>query len=182
MRLVQSTALPYLLILGVCLLLLMRAFSIPEGPDGQLGADIWPKAILVLAIATCAWELVRNFMGAGVRGDATSARRIEEPPGEPVDDPLDKVPPWLPWAGIALTVGYAAMLTELGYFLATLVFTAAFVYFGNYRRPAVALAVAGVAALAFVFVFMKIVYVALPLGHEPFARLSALVMALMGIR
>ncbi len=37
-------------------------------------------------------------------------------------------------------------------------------------------------SLAFVFVFMKIVYVSLPLGVEPFSQVSLLLMRLMGIR
>ena len=37
-------------------------------------------------------------------------------------------------------------------------------------------------ALAFMFVFMKIVYLSLPIGQPPFAAVSLALMQLMGIR
>jgi len=55
-------------------------------------------------------------------------------------------------------------------------------WIGGFRRP-VAVAVASVVgSLAFMFVFMKVVYVSLPLGHEPFSQVTFLLMRLMGIR
>lgn len=176
-RFVHPAVLPYLLILSLCGFLLVRAYAIPGGPDGQLGADIWPKTILLLAAGTCVWEVLRNLWTTDI------ASHVE--PGPAVVDehePEDRVPPWLPWVAIALTGVYVLLLQEIGYFLATFAFTAVFIYVGNYRRPLAALVTGAIAALAFVFIFMKVVYVALPLGHEPFARLSAFIMELMGIR
>jgi len=47
----------------------------------------------------------------------------------------------------------------------------------------VTIAVCSVAGgLIFMFTFMKIVYVSLPLGVEPFSRVSLALMGLMGIR
>jgi putative tricarboxylic transport membrane protein len=39
-----------------------------------------------------------------------------------------------------------------------------------------------VGALAFMFVFMKVVYLSLPIGRPPFAEVSLALMQLMGIR
>jgi putative tricarboxylic transport membrane protein len=73
-------------------------------------------------------------------------------------------------------------IAYLGFFLSTLVYLAAFMWIGGFRRP-VAVAVASVVgSLAFMFVFMKVVYVSLPLGHEPFSQVTFLLMRLMGIR
>ena len=44
------------------------------------------------------------------------------------------------------------------------------------------LATSLVGSLLFMFMFMKVVYVSLPLGHEPFSQVSFLLMRLMGIR
>jgi putative tricarboxylic transport membrane protein len=55
-------------------------------------------------------------------------------------------------------------------------------WIGRYRRIGVIVATSLIGALAFVFVFMKIVYVSLPLGVEPFAQVSYLVMKLLAIR
>jgi putative tricarboxylic transport membrane protein len=52
---------------------------------------------------------------------------------------------------------------------------------GHYRRWRV-IGIASVAgSLAFVFVFMKIVYVSLPLGVGPFRHVSTGIMAALGI-
>jgi putative tricarboxylic transport membrane protein len=55
-------------------------------------------------------------------------------------------------------------------------------WIGRYRRPGVILVTSLVGSLAFMFMFMKIVYVSLPLGVEPFSQVSFLLMRLMGIR
>ena len=181
-RLVDAAVAPYVVILALTGFLLRSAFEIPPGTDGRLGADVWPKTILVFAIATCAWEIVRKLWIAGTPKQPTpststaTGQRHDEGAG------ANDAPSWLPWIGIALTAGYVFLFSDLGYFLATLGFTALFVYFGNYRRRIAAVVVAVVATLAFMLIFMKIVYVALPLGHEPFARVSALIMGLMGIK
>ncbi len=39
-----------------------------------------------------------------------------------------------------------------------------------------------IGSLAFMFMFMKVVYVSLPLGVEPFAQVSFLLMRVMGIK
>ena len=181
-RLVDATVAPYVVILALTLFLLRSAFQIPPGSEGRLGADVWPKTILLLAVATCAWEIARKLWINGTRKESSpstlvSAVKVHD---EGVAD--DDVPAWLPWLGIALTTLYVFVFSEVGYFLATLGFTALFVYFGNYRRPIAAVAVGFVATLGFMLIFMKIVYVALPLGIEPFARLSALIMGAMGIK
>ncbi len=180
-RSLEAAVAPYVVILALCGFLLVRAFDIPAGADGRLGADVWPKTILVLAMLACAFEIVLKLWSARLPSSQRS-QAIGAANGPAGEEFAEGVPWWLPWVGIALTAAYGLLFSEIGYFLATLAFTAAFIYFGNYRRPVAALAVAVVAALAFMFVFMKIVYVALPLGHDPFARLSALIMALMGIK
>jgi putative tricarboxylic transport membrane protein len=53
---------------------------------------------------------------------------------------------------------------------------------GRYRRWPVNAAVALAGALVFMFVFMKIVYLSLPLGVGPFEAISLALMRLMGIR
>ena len=58
---------------------------------------------------------------------------------------------------------------------------AAFMLVGRYRRPGVIVASSVVGSLAFVFVFMKIVYVSLPLGVGPFRSVSTWLMAMLGI-
>jgi putative tricarboxylic transport membrane protein len=53
---------------------------------------------------------------------------------------------------------------------------------GRYYRSRVVLLSSVLGSLAFVFVFMKVVYVSLPLGVGPFKTLSVSLLALLGIR
>src|ERR1700687_999525 len=169
---------PYVVILLLSGYLYYQAFQISTTDDGQLGADVWPKTILFFPVLTCAWEIVRKLLFQ----TEVSASKLP-----PIVPPMDtgkasNVGPWTPWIGIALTAAYVLIFSELGYFLATCLFVTAFIYFGNYRRPVMAVAIGVVASLVFVFIFMEIVYVSLPIGVGPFADLSALIMSTMGIK
>jgi len=84
--------------------------------------------------------------------------------------------------GIVLTVAYVVLIERLGFFLCTFAYLAAFAWIGRYRRPLVVLASSLIGSLLFMFVFMKVVYVSLPLGQEPFSQVTFLLMRLMGIR
>ncbi len=81
-----------------------------------------------------------------------------------------------------MTVAYAALITTLGFFISTVLFIAGFIWVGRYRRPGVIAAASLIGGLAFMFVFMKIVYVSLPLGVGTFGLVSIQLMSLMGIR
>ncbi|HSC99536.1 MAG TPA: tripartite tricarboxylate transporter TctB family protein, partial [Casimicrobiaceae bacterium] len=77
---------------------------------------------------------------------------------------------------------YVALLSTLGFFIGTALYIAALIRTGRYRRWPVIAAVAVGGALAFMFVFMRIVYLSLPIGVPPFAQVSLMLMQLMGIR
>jgi putative tricarboxylic transport membrane protein len=61
-------------------------------------------------------------------------------------------------------------------------YIAAMIRTGRYRRCPVIVAVAFAGALAFRFVFMKVVYLSLPIGTPPFEAISLALMRLLGIR
>ena len=168
---------PYVIVLAITLYLLYEAFQIRPVGEGQLGADFWPKAILVLAIITCVWQIVVTLHSGSPAQESSAAAVPADVPEEPAG-----VGRFTPWVGIALTVSYVLVFAKLGYFLATFLYASAFMYFGSYRRLPVALCIALVASSAFMFIFMKVVYVSLPIGVEPFAHVSTLVMSLMGVR
>jgi putative tricarboxylic transport membrane protein len=138
---------------------------------GELGPDVWPKAILALAMAVCtlqiAWQLVRPA------GDSPKAESGEQS--------APRVPHLLA-AGIVLTLAYVAVLEYLGFFLATAAYLALFMVIGRFRRPLAVTATSLLGSLAFVFFFMKIVYVSLPLGVGAFQAVSIWILALLGVR
>jgi hypothetical protein len=170
-----KAVLPYVAVLaGAAFLYGNTASFAALGRPGQLGPDFWPKAVLVLLMVTCAIEIVRL---------ALVPARLRVAPAAPADGDEEAGPrfPLLLGAGIGLTILYVPGMQVLGFFLATVAYLAAFMLVGRYRRYGVVAVTSVLGSLAFVFVFMKIVYVSLPLGVGPFQWVSTALMALLGI-
>jgi putative tricarboxylic transport membrane protein len=83
---------------------------------------------------------------------------------------------------MGVTLAYVLLADTLGFLLATAGFLFGFIAVGGYRRWGVAAACAVAGSLAMVVVFMKIVYVSLPLGVGPFRAVSLALLALLGVR
>ena len=154
-----------------------------------LGPDFWPQAILALIIATCICKIVA---GLATRGDAPEAGGVlEEIVADsaqkhalemPAAAPVAERHPFLLMAGMALTAGYVIFIQRLGFFVATVLYLALFIVLGGYRRWSVVAAVSVVGTLLLLFFFMKVVYVSLPIGQEPFSAVTLFLMQIMGIR
>jgi putative tricarboxylic transport membrane protein len=177
---------PYVIVFAATVALFVISNQITFiAPGGRIGPDVWPKAILALSMLTCVFQIVKIlfFDEAGEHVPGVLESIIEE---TPVDGIVDTAPeprfPHLLVGGIVLTVAYVLLIERLGFFLCTFAYLAAFAWIGRYRRPLVVLASSLVGSLLFMFVFMKVVYVSLPLGHEPFSQVTFLLMRLMGIR
>ena len=166
---------PYAAVLAIAAFLFGNTASFAAlGRPGQLGPDFWPKAVLVLLMATCAVEIVRvAFASAPKPGAIARAKQPDEEEGPRF--------PLLLGAGILLTALYVPAMQVLGFFLATVIYLAAFMVVGRYRRHGVVAVTSVAGSVIFVFVFMKIVYVSLPLGIGPFLAVSTALMALLGI-
>lgn len=135
---------------------------------GVLGPDFWPKAILVLALLVCGIKILSVVLGS------------RPPPVEEAKE--EKSHPWMLVGGMALSAAYVWALTKLGFFTATVPYLAAFMALGGYRRWGIVAAVSILGAGVLLFVFMRVVYVSLPLGEGPFQQVTFLLMQLMGIR
>jgi putative tricarboxylic transport membrane protein len=140
----------------------------------------------VLVIAACLYELVRRLAFGGRRGVAGVLQDLVEESVEQRGDggaaTAGKPRPGVLVAGIALTALYVWLIQTLGFALATAPYLAAFVALGGYRRWTVNAAVSLVGTLVMMFFFMKVVYVSLPIGREPFAQVTLFLMQVMGIR
>lgn len=165
---------PYLITLALAVFLYLQAghFDVVSRP-GMPGPDLWPKMACVLLGATSLIGVLGALFGAA-----------EEPQQEEVDEALASPPeihPYLVWVSIATTGLFVGMLPYLGFFAATTLYASALLVIGGMRRwawvPAIGLALAGV----FTLIFMRLVYVALPLGVGVFKQLSLLVFKLLGI-
>ena len=155
--------------------------------EGVLGPDFWPKLVLILVIVTCVYEVARRLvLGARKEEVGGVLEELVEESARAHGDTALAVPvehhPWLLVAGMALSVAYVAVIQTLGFFSATVPYIALFIALGGYRRWGVIAAVSLIGALALMFFFMKIVYVSLPIGREPFDQVMLALMQLMGIR
>jgi putative tricarboxylic transport membrane protein len=153
---------------------------------GVLGPDFWPKAILALTIVVCLYKIAAAF-APGRRGEAAGVLEhlIEESAasrGGTGATAAGESHLWLLLGGMALSAGYVWAITRLGFFTATVPYVAAFIALGGYRRWGVVAAVSVIGTVLLLFFFMKVVYVSLPLGQEPFLQVTLLLMKIMGIR
>lgn len=156
------------------------------GPSERIGPDFWPRAILVLLGLLCAYEVVKSLFLAGPGSVSGMLQSLMQEAVESVEPDAGSAPPRPSPArlasGIIVTLGYVLLVDVLGFFLATSAFLFAFVMVGGYRRWGVALAVGTAGSLAMLAVFMKIVYVSLPLGAGPFRAVSLALLSVLGVR
>lgn len=182
-----ARSLPYLLVGAAAGYLYYAATQIEfQRRADNLGPDFWPKLVLVLIIATCLYEVVKVAIFGG-RRDAHGVlqdivQESTEEHGEAGEAEPARMRPLLLVAGVALTAFYVWIIQTLGFFLATVLYVASFIALGGYRRWAVNAAVSLIGTLAMMFFFMKVVYVSLPLGREPFVQITFFLMRVMGIR
>ena len=190
----QSTArltriLPYALVGAAAGYLYYVAANIQyHARAGTLGPDFWPKAILLLTIAMCVYEVVKLALLGSRARDAGGVLEelVEEGPQQSAetgaDDTAEKNHPFLLLAGMGATLAYVWASQRLGFFLATVVYLIAFMGLGGYRRWRVVVAVSVVGTFVLLFIFMKLVYVSLPIGVAPFSEMTLFLMKLMAIR
>lgn len=182
-----ARSLPYLLVGSVAGYLYHVAAQIEfHRRAGTLGPDFWPKAILALIIAACLYEVVKLLAFRGpsdVSGvlDGIVEDSVRER-GDAGQSVIPESHPLLLIGGIALTALYVWIMQKLGFFLATAPYMAAFLALGGYRRWGVNAAVSLIGTFAIMFFFMRLVYVSLPIGEEPFAQVTLLLMKVMGVR
>jgi putative tricarboxylic transport membrane protein len=155
--------------------------------EGVLGPDFWPKLVLILVIVTCVYEVAKRLvLGARKEEVGGVLEGLVEESSRAHGDTTLAVPlehhPWLVVAGMVLSVAYVAVIQTLGFFSTTVPYVALFIVLGGYRRWGVIAAVSLIGTLALMFFFMKIVYVSLPIGREPFAQVTLALMQIMGIR
>jgi putative tricarboxylic transport membrane protein len=154
------------------------------GPADRIGPGFWPRAILALLALLCAYEIAKCLrLGVSESVDGVLQSLMQEAT-EALEPHATRQRPSARrlGAGIGVTLGYVVLVDVLGFFLATAAFLAAFILVGGYRRPALAIAVGVAGAAAMTFVFMKIVYVSLPLGWGPFRSLSLALLWAFGVR
>jgi putative tricarboxylic transport membrane protein len=148
---------------------------------GRIGPDFWPKSILVLLGGVCIYEIIKNLLIGETFTAAGLLEKLMKDSGATEGEEKLRSYPLLLGGGILLTVVYVATIDKLGFFLATIAYLALFMVIGRYRRWGVIAASSVLGSLGLMFVFMKVVYVSLPLGTEPFSAVSLWLLAIMGV-
>lgn len=178
---------PYLLVgcAGLYLFYVATQFEFHRRA-GTLGPDFWPKLILALLLIVCAGEILRILFAKNPDAEIGSVleditREADADSGaEAAEPPVSH--PWRLLAGMAATLAYVALVGSTGFVLTTAAYIAAFLLIGGYRKTKIILMMSIAGPLLLMFVFMKLVYISLPLGSGPFAQFSILLMGIMGIR
>lgn len=192
MRVRLVRALPFVVTLGVGLWLWHVAGGFALARPGQVGPEIWPRAILVLLIASAVVGALQALVRGADEGSASalikSATKAVGREGEieadlqiEAGDPSKRRPLWA-GVGIALLLGFVAVVPYLGFTLSTFLLMVGVILCAGYQKPLVAGITAAAGTLAFFVVFQRIVYVSLPLGVGPFKELSTALMAAFGVR
>lgn len=165
------------LLFAIGVFLLAQAGGITyRANSSELGPAFWPRlwlgALLVLT-AYDAWTAFhRARQGGGMPRDEAGAASLAPTPDESVP---------LLLAGMALVVAYVLATTLIGFMLATPLFLAGFMALGGFRRVLPLAVVALAATAVLLLLFVKVVYVSLPLGVAPFADLTVTVYQRVGL-
>lgn len=147
-----------------------------SGMQGRIGPDAWPKIALGLMFFVSCLGMIKVWLK--MRG--TLAQVQVDTDAQALNPP--QLYPRLVWIAVLATVAYVWAWQVLGYFLATILYSFVLMWIGRQRNPAVLLCGSVGFSVFFLFLFMKVVYVALPLGEKPFSQVSLAVMSLLGIR
>jgi putative tricarboxylic transport membrane protein len=173
-----QAALPYVVVLAVGIFLYHAANNFEfEQVSGRIGPGAWPKLILALMLATALWGVVSSALRAG---ESAAQKNAESDEAEAYVRPPE-IYPYRLWFAVGATLCYLLALPVLGFFLSTIIYSFGLMYLGQFRRPMAITLLSLAIGLGFMFVFMRVVYVALPLGIAPFNQVSYALMTAMGV-
>ena len=177
---------PYIFTVVAAVLLLIKAIQFDfDRIPGRIGPDAWPKLVLLLTIMAGTWGMLKTFLfddassnGAGKQADPT-ASDAGQPDAAYVDEP--EIHPARVWATLAGTLAYLWILHYLGFFISTFIFLAFVIYTGGYRRFVWLFFISLFGSLFFMTIFVRVVYVSLPIGIEPFSTVSLALLAILNL-
>jgi putative tricarboxylic transport membrane protein len=173
---------PYIAVLCAAVYLYYVAAHISYSaiPD-QMGPERWPEIVTAVLGFVCIVEIGRRLFvsPSGVRPTETGNDSESSTDDELLNPKQTHVP--LVFGTIAATVGYLLILEHCGFVFSTTIYSACLMWLGGFRRPGYVALVAVLLSLFLSFVFMKLIFVAFPLGEGPFEKISLFVMSLVGV-
>lgn len=156
---------PYAVGLVIALALYAYSGTIVYTARGDaLGPEAWPRLAILLLGGSCLFEIGRRLIADNK--DATGFMESFEKEEEEKPTPSY---PLLLITGIALMAVYAVAMPYLGFILGTFLFLAAFMYVGRFRAHRTIWVTSALVTIACGILFLRVAYVSLPRGIEPFA-------------
>lgn len=145
--------------------LAITGFALTFGFEGDIanyryGAGGWPRALFAAMLLFATIQLLATLRALNRDGDGGNA-------AEGCDDAASVVIGGLPLRTVAVPVIYIALLQPVGFFVATPPFLAAVMMSMGERRPLHILLVTGLIYAIVILVFIKLLYVPLPVGTWP---------------
>ena len=157
---------PYIAGLLIAVALYLYANGIEYTPrPGALGPQVWPELAILLLGASCLYEIVRRMI-VGNRDATGLMEAFERDDGKEEAEP---VYPRMLIGGIVLMAVYAVLVPYLGFIFGTFLFLIAFMYVGGFRRHQTIWLTSFLVTLLCGVLFLRVAYVSLPRGIEPFA-------------
>ena len=160
---------PYVLGLAIAVALYIYAGTFEYTPRaGTLGPNVWPCLAILLMGASCLFELTRRL----IIGNKDVAGFMEAFDREPEAEESQPAYPRRVIGGVVLMGVYAMLVPILGFVLGTFLVLAAFMYIGGYRAHGVIWGASATVTIFCGILFLRIAYVSLPRGIEPFDRVT----------
>ncbi|MQA64153.1 MAG: hypothetical protein GEU86_22480 [Actinophytocola sp.] len=166
--------LPELAVLVLCAVLYTQTADYDAGSTGGPGPALYPRILIgllafaaVFLVAQQIRQLLRQRRGA---------------PAEPQPDDLAEENLSSPRVAliIGMAIGYVIATMYLGWFIATICFVTAFLFLAGKRKLWFTVPLATALAIGFCYVFVKVVYIALPTGVGIFDEITFRLLQLIG--
>lgn len=139
-----------LLIFLSAVALFVAAGRLPVVPvPGQLGPDFWPRLVLVGLMGSCVLKFLEVARGRRATAERSPVLLLS----------LPKLA-----GGIALILGYPALVPFFGFPLTNFLFLLAFMRLAGTRRPFPLVAISVLGTVVLLYLFVKVVYLPLPKG------------------
>jgi hypothetical protein len=127
---------------------------------GQLGPAFWPKAILILLMASCGIKALEIFL----------ALKKEAEPGKGAPSPAVNYPKL--FTMIALIIAVVAAMDAMGFLLANFLFLILFMRVAGLKKKLPLLLTSALGTIFLLYLFVKVVYLPLPKGNWFFDDLT----------
>ena len=166
---------PEIVVLVGCAVLLVGTRDMTTSGAGP-GPAFYPRLLIGLLALAIVVRIAQQ-----VRSDRRPDTTPEASGGEPSDFDPETISDTRVLAAVAFTVGYIVATLYLGWPLATFLFVVAFCWAAGKRNLLLTIPIAAAVSLAFTYVFVKVVYMALPTGVGVFDSLTVALFELLGI-